>query len=528
MYASELTLVLFASLSAVASASIVVTGLVFTSMMTRPFMQIIMLIAFSDSIGSIFAALGFPPNGSAECSVQSFFNAFFYKASWLWILMLCHQMYHYVSRGKFGLNKVQMHVVCWLIPLLTTILPLSELSYGTDDQQQGAYWCFLTDGTSKSTLTDIWILVTFDLVLLLALGWVVYYVIRISYKYRYVQNNAKVTAIVQSLYFYPLSLLLAWLPNLIYFTFIENFSTKTSNFYANSAITILSTQNGTFTAVIFFISSKEARSRWSFAFKHLTTCFKDLPPPKSGDSIQVYYLQDNDVDNTVFQRNRPADGEWQGSDYIESDRSSERTDSISMSKLSSENGYGSNMANKVQAGHGKGVNSTLNKANYNVSSSPGKTNSFGVSPTGQPIPILSSTPSSYARSSLFNRSPIQSYLSSKTEVGSYFNKSNSGITQQASSNSVKNEGDNPTNANSLAASVDCEKGLASSSTSDKSDQLRLETIPHTPSRVSQVSMGSHSLSNVSDIEADDVIFNPVGRMTTAEFEQITQLSSQFK
>jgi hypothetical protein len=199
-----------------------------------------------------------------------------------------------------------------------------------------------------------------------------------------------------------------------------------------------------------------------------------------------------------------------------------------MSKLSSENGYGSNMANKVQAGHGKGVNSTLNKANYNVSSSPGKTNSFGVSPTGQPIPILSSTPSSYARSSLFNRSPIQSYLSSKTEVGSYFNKSNSGITQQASSNSVKNEGDNPTNADSLAASVDCEKGLASSSTSDKSDQLRLETIPHTPSRVSQVSMGSHSLSNVSDIEADDVIFNPVGRMTTAEFEQITQLSSQFK
>jgi hypothetical protein len=459
-------------------------------------MQIVMLIAFSDSIASVFSALGFPPNHTVECSVQSFFFAFFYKASWMWILMLCHQMYHYLTTAKFGLNKYQMHSVCWIIPLMTTLLPLSEESYGTDDEQVGEGWCFLTNGKSHSETTTIWTFLSFDLVLCLSLGWIMYYVTRISLKYSSI-TNPKVSSIVHTLYLYPLSMLLAWLPNLVYFTFIQPFCAQSSNLYANTVILILSTQNGTFTAAIFFLVSNEARSRWSYVFKRLRACDAETRPPQSGDTIQVIYLQDNDVDDSVFRRDqRPVDGEWQGSDFTQSERSSSRAESISLSKLSS----------GIHSSQGR-----VSNGSKLLSSSPNATAIYGVSPTGQPIPILSSTPSSYARSSLFNRSPVQSYFSTQTEVGSYFNKTSSGIDQQ----SVNPNRDKTTDS---AATV-----MENGNVPHKVDMGSVNSL----GKLAAVPLLSTTSSNVSEATNEREVFSPVGRHITSEFEEINQMSSTF-
>lgn len=477
-------------------------------------------------------------------------------------------MYYYVSTGRFGLGKYAMHAVCWMTALFTTLLPLTGGEhYGTDDQQTG--WCFLTDGKTKSDESTIWTLVTFDMVLCLSLIVIVYYVVRISTKYRNI-TNAKVSAIVDSLYLYPASMVFTWLPNLVYFTFIQNFTSRASNVYANTVILILSTQNGTLTACIFFWMSCEARSRWIYFFKRLLTCFEKQAPAKSADTIQVFYLQDNDVDDTVYQRQlRPQEGEWQGSDFMQSDISSERTDSISLHKLSTDatglrvaqgpNGASAYLAPRVGnlspirpggngdgrgGGGGSGANSPAKSSLYGSSPRSGMQDfSHCVGPMGQPIPHLSETPSSYARSSLFNRSPAQgqSFMSSRTEVGSYFNKSNSGhLAGSAGGNngsghsnhsimSAHSAGGGNNSSSSTAHVGDVEKGTINGINNDKGNNMvgSQRSISHLPPIEHSDSLVSSGVGSQASEIFNPMDLNNAARLTTTEYEDMTQMSSTF-
>lgn len=81
----EMAYMLFAYFSALCSGLIVLTGVVFPSMMlttSRPFSHIIFFISLSDMVGSISQGFGFPDSGSTICSVQAFLFLFFMPSSW--------------------------------------------------------------------------------------------------------------------------------------------------------------------------------------------------------------------------------------------------------------------------------------------------------------------------------------------------------------------------------------------------------------------------------------------------------------
>jgi hypothetical protein len=264
-WTDELVFIAAACVSACASASVLLTAMVFPSMTKRLFMRLIINISFCDLMGSIGSSFGFPSDTSDLCPVQSFLSTFSYKASWLWTVMLCHQLYAIIVYGKYGMRQWKMHLICWSIPLATTLAPLSNAEYGRDDDSTG--WCFLKGGGRY--WTSSWMIMTYMLVLLICLLIMVYFLSKIYLRFRGIDLADKypdIAKILDAQKLYPISMMICWVPNLILATLMD-FKIVTSD--TNTVlrlyhiVSILATQYGTLLAIIFFTKSREARFRWT-------------------------------------------------------------------------------------------------------------------------------------------------------------------------------------------------------------------------------------------------------------------------
>jgi hypothetical protein len=272
MHTIEAAFVAASAFAVFMSSTVIITVLIFPKMRERIFMKIIANMVVCDIIGSAASVLGFPKGHDGICAGQSFVVTFFFKAGWLWTVALAYQLYCVVIYSKFGFSMIHMHAVVWFCTALTTVLPLTTNEYGRDDDNQMG-WCFLT-GNNK-TAASVWGLLTFNLVLLVVVLLISYFLFRIYWRYR--TMNIKTTypevyTIIDLLILYPPGFLLTWGPNLI-MSILLNFGAvpvDRTNSLIFQSVTILATQSGTLVAIIFFMKSKEARYRWYRLFKQLS------------------------------------------------------------------------------------------------------------------------------------------------------------------------------------------------------------------------------------------------------------------
>ena len=226
-------------------------------------MQIITFMAFSDMMGSIASAFGFPSGSSLLCPIQSFGNVFFYKASWMWMVMMAYQLWSVANRGKLGLSKLQMHVLCWVVPLVSTLLPLSQVQFGSPLVNSSS-WCFFED---DGPAAQAWSLATFFVYLISVMAVMVMLTASIMWSLRnsdLKKSNPSLYLILHRFFLYPLGMIVCWMPNLVVASIVNFTSVDMTDtvIAVNNASEILSTQNGTVSALIYFCCSGEARSRW--------------------------------------------------------------------------------------------------------------------------------------------------------------------------------------------------------------------------------------------------------------------------
>ena len=107
MLVAEVVFIGFSALSAACSASIVLTGLVFPSIMLspqHPFSNILFMIALADMIACIGLSFGYPREGSNLCTTQAFLAMMFLPATWLWSSALVYQMHCMIIYKQLFLN----------------------------------------------------------------------------------------------------------------------------------------------------------------------------------------------------------------------------------------------------------------------------------------------------------------------------------------------------------------------------------------------------------------------------------------
>ena len=177
---SELEIVFMVSsaISSLIGCLVVLTVYMFPKMRERLFMKIIVNISICDILASIASAFGFPSMHSPLCPLQGFLVPFFYKAGWLWTVLLAYQLYCVVIHSKFGMSMQKMHILCWFTTGLTTLLPLTTNDYGRDDDQDLG-WCFIA---GNSVSAGVWGLFTFNFMLLVCSLFILYFLFRIYWR----------------------------------------------------------------------------------------------------------------------------------------------------------------------------------------------------------------------------------------------------------------------------------------------------------------------------------------------------------
>lgn len=259
---------LCATISCLLSFIVLLTFVFFKRMRSKLFMRIIAYVSLCDLIANATIFVGVPSDFYL-CFFQGILQQYFYPASWLWTTMLMFLLYSLVLRGKILVSKKKMMLICWGLPLLCALLPLSTDTYKASDTDDD--WCWITphhDGSFQRHLTVMWQVLTFDILInvcfVLMIGWG----LRIYWKLHVekLQCTPQVLAALQSLFAYPVLLIICWLPNELMLILYPH--KPADNPYV-VVVNSLSICHGGFAALYFFCKSKEFRTNWSKLLRNL-------------------------------------------------------------------------------------------------------------------------------------------------------------------------------------------------------------------------------------------------------------------
>lgn len=122
------------------SLSVIITYLFFVELRQLRYVELVFYISLNDFIATFGIILAATINTPSACFFQAFVVDFNFMASMMWASYVTYQVWTVVCRNKIDQNFFWGHVLCWGLPLLTTVLPLITNDYGyTDDLP----WCFL-------------------------------------------------------------------------------------------------------------------------------------------------------------------------------------------------------------------------------------------------------------------------------------------------------------------------------------------------------------------------------------------------
>jgi hypothetical protein len=256
----------FSQLSSILSLSIVISGLIFPYVLInfkRPFSYAIFFTSLADFLGSIGASFGYR-TGGWQCTLQSVLMLYFYPASWIWSGMLVYQLRSLLIYKKLGLAEHEMHILAWGLPLIPLLLPWSSgvMSYGTDDIVANISPCGWSGNDEVQKY--VWILMVYwflALVTFILMGWWINSV-RTYFKTDAVPSDSIEYSLFRTMILYPMSMMITWLPTGIFTIFGLALFAGRVIIVPEQLIALLTTQNGTLLAFIYFLRSRRIRYHW--------------------------------------------------------------------------------------------------------------------------------------------------------------------------------------------------------------------------------------------------------------------------
>lgn len=253
----EIVVVCAAVVSCVSSLIVITTILTFKEMRRGNFMRIILYMSLSDFAMNLSSAIGFPPDGSIRCWMQGMLQIYFAVSSWLWTTVLAYRIYCIVKFGICYLKNWHSHIICWGIPLMLTLLPLTTSKYGTSSTN--TQWCLLVRKHGSPDWTvKFWGYLSYFVWLFLCITLMIGMQLCLYIKFRNSSIRAVVIQAYDKVYLYPIAMSACWILN---YSLTERHRDKHSSFLAALSM-IFGISNGIISSMIFLVKSTEARKRW--------------------------------------------------------------------------------------------------------------------------------------------------------------------------------------------------------------------------------------------------------------------------
>lgn len=173
--------------------------------------QIILYITISDLITSIGVSFGLCKDRSILCWIQTILTGIGPLCSISWATILLIIVYQNLHKSFYRNNhiSIQTHLVCWLFPIILTLLPLTTNRFGCVDEEY--CWCFLADRKNSPSWTQLfWIYACFYFWVWAALiGYLVCFLYLLCQS-RSDFNNQLHYFILRKLIGYPIIIFLCW------------------------------------------------------------------------------------------------------------------------------------------------------------------------------------------------------------------------------------------------------------------------------------------------------------------------------
>lgn len=271
-------------LSVFSSGMVIMTMVLFKTMRSKLFMQIIAYISLADILGNIeYTTTYRPSNDNWWCSTQGFLNLYGYPCSWLWTTILMQFLHDLVLYKKISVSMNVVSAICWGLPLVITLLYIAFIPEGTYERPEGSKTIQTCSyGGTSDKQGFVWHMISYYGLFLACIIYMIhlYMKLRVVYKLQErtvsVNSNgsglvgiAQANAVIQrmkltsdSLLLYPLIMFIFWGPHIIgvilQLATHENRSVQEFSFCAAN-LKILS---GLATAVLFFWKSTGSRKLW--------------------------------------------------------------------------------------------------------------------------------------------------------------------------------------------------------------------------------------------------------------------------
>jgi hypothetical protein len=229
-HAQETWSVVVSLLSTVSSLCVLGTGFMFYKEMVRSkvYMKLILMMSFCDMLGSMSMLFGYPRDAFG-CSVQGFVYMFFYRASWMWCLMMTITLYQHLRFGVIRLDFSFMNYLVWFSNVVLQVLPVAyHDGYGLPANFLGFGVCSLGRKISGSdTSNGKWMNGVFFgplcllLTLMVGLDFHLYFNTLPSLVGSNSEAAAKLKKLVQNIALYPVGMFFMWMPTFLVLVSVE-------------------------------------------------------------------------------------------------------------------------------------------------------------------------------------------------------------------------------------------------------------------------------------------------------------------
>ncbi len=155
---------LIGSVSAFGSLSVMMVYWTSREVSKRSYNSIIMCVVFCDFFSCLGAGLGLAKDGSAKCWFQGIMTNYFPLAGVFWTTWIAITVYRIAQSAYHkDLFSNSIIIICWTLPLILTLLPLTTNTYGVYDpivDDRG--WCFIDDRRDSPNWTNLfWAIMSF-------------------------------------------------------------------------------------------------------------------------------------------------------------------------------------------------------------------------------------------------------------------------------------------------------------------------------------------------------------------------------
>jgi len=200
-----------------------------------------------------------------HCFISSWFvllylgiaQIYFAVCSWLWTLVLSYTIYCVISNGKIWFQLWHAQCLCWILPLILALLPMSTCAYSSGDPD--LQWCLIVPLDNYPPIVAVlWAFASFFMWMFVCILLMVYWGLMIQWRYWGSIASPIVRRTYEKVWLYPVALSLCWLLN-VACVFVPN-NNQTPIFYGLSTICGLS--NGILNTVIFMRYNGEILQRW--------------------------------------------------------------------------------------------------------------------------------------------------------------------------------------------------------------------------------------------------------------------------